>query len=133
MERILRDLARRLNAFDEASLMSMWEDYARRVQNFEPTRRWEEAALVFGFIQALRWKNQLFNYHWASESRPRDVNPLLQAQAKDDEERFRTAGEHLGPVKRVGGRDPARNKTKVLRFRPREEDRPPDQEQDPQE
>lgn len=70
MEHVLHKLAKQLNAYDEASLMALWEQYAAKVENFEPTKQWEEAALVFGIIQSVRWKNQLFNYHWAENSRP---------------------------------------------------------------
>lgn len=68
MEKALEKLARQLMGYDEASLASLWEKYAARVEHFEPTRRWEEAALVFGMIQAMRWKNQLFNFHWKQSS-----------------------------------------------------------------
>lgn len=70
MEKLLNRLARQLDAIDEASLMSLWSKYATTVSRFEPTQRWEDAALVFSLIQAKRWKNQLFNYHWAKQSRP---------------------------------------------------------------
>lgn len=70
MEKLLVRLARQLDAIDEASLMSLWSKYATAVSRFEPTQRWEEAALIFSLIQAKRWKNQLFNYHWAQQSRP---------------------------------------------------------------
>ena len=65
MERALKKLAAQLNAYDEASLMDLWEKYAHKTENFEPTREWEEGALIFSLIQAVRWKNQLFNHHWA--------------------------------------------------------------------
>lgn len=65
VQHVLVKLARQLLAFDEASLMSLWEDYARRVTAFEPSRRWEEAVIVLNLIQAVRFKNQLFNHHWA--------------------------------------------------------------------
>ena len=66
LEIALAKLARQINAFDEASLMDLWERYAEVVRRFEPTRRWEEAALVFGLIQSVRMKNQLFNYNLAA-------------------------------------------------------------------
>ena len=69
MDNVLKKLARQLMAFDEASLMSLWEKYAQEVQRFEPTKRWEESTVVLGFIQTLRWKNQLFNYNMAEQSR----------------------------------------------------------------
>ncbi len=69
MEQQLLKLARQLESFDEASLMNLWERYAAIVSHFEPTKRWEEAALVLSLIQAKRWKNQLFNQEWASRVR----------------------------------------------------------------
>lgn len=70
LENALLKLARQLVAFDEASLMDLWERYAESVRQFEPTRRWEEAALVFGLIQSVRMKNQLFNYNLAASRQP---------------------------------------------------------------
>lgn len=70
LENALLKLARQLVAFDEASLMDLWERYAEGVRQFEPTRRWEETALVFGLIQSVRMKNQLFNYNLADSRRP---------------------------------------------------------------
>jgi len=66
LENALVKLARQIVAFDEASLMDLWEKYAEVVRRFEPTRRWEEAALIFGVIQSVRMKNQLFNYNLAA-------------------------------------------------------------------
>ena len=54
MERALLKIARQINAYDEASLMDLWEKYAEIVRRFEPTKRWEEAALLFGVIQGMR-------------------------------------------------------------------------------
>lgn len=73
MDKALEKMARQLMAYDEASLASLWEKYAARVQHFEPTRKWEETALVFGMIQAMRWKNQLFNYHWKESADSGDL------------------------------------------------------------
>lgn len=70
MEKLLARLAHQLDALDEASLMSLWSKYAALASTFEPTRRWEENALIFSLIQAKRWKNQLFNYNWSRQSRP---------------------------------------------------------------
>ena len=125
MEKVLLKMARQLNAYDEATLMSMWDKFAKQVQQFEPTRRWEEAVLAFGFIQALRWKNQLFNYHWAAESRPKAEQgpglapPSLMEElleplegGKEEESDGGSSRENLG------------NRAKVLSFRPREDDEP---------
>ncbi len=77
MEHLLLKLARQLDALDEASLMALWDSYAEKVHRFEPTKRWEEAALVFSFIQAKRWKNQLFNHHWSQQMRPENAEMQL--------------------------------------------------------
>jgi hypothetical protein len=76
LENALVKLARQIVAFDEASLMDLWEKYAEVVRRFEPTRRWEEAALIFGIIQSVRMKNQLFNYN-LSASRAGTPGPGL--------------------------------------------------------
>ncbi len=76
MEHLLIKLARQLDALDEASLMALWDNYAEKVYRFEPTKRWEEAALVFSFIQAKRWKNQLFNHHWSKQMRPENMENI---------------------------------------------------------
>lgn len=70
MEKLLHKLARQLDSLDEASLMALWSKYATLTSRFEPTRRWEEACLVFSLIQAKRWKNQLFNYSWSQQRLP---------------------------------------------------------------
>lgn len=70
MEKALLKLARQINAYDEASLMSLWEKYAEKVSHFEPSKRWEESVLVFNLIQSTRFKNQLFNYNWAQSRMP---------------------------------------------------------------
>jgi hypothetical protein len=70
LENALQKLARQLVAFDEASLMDLWEKYAEAVRQFEPTRRWEESVLIFGLIQAVRMKNQLFNHNLAASRQP---------------------------------------------------------------
>lgn len=81
MEKALLKLARQINAFDEASLMSLWEKYAERVRQFEPTKRWEESVIIFNLIQSTRLKNQLFNYNWAQSRMPGDAPMELDLAA----------------------------------------------------
>ena len=73
MEQLLIKMARQLDALDEASLLALWDKYAVIVSHFEPTKRWEEAALVFSFIQAKRVENQLFNYSRSAQVHRRGV------------------------------------------------------------
>ncbi len=61
MEELLKKLAKQLLAMDEASLTTLWNKYYNIVMKFEPTKRWEEAAVILCMIQAIKWKNQLFN------------------------------------------------------------------------
>ena len=76
MQRVLEKMAKQLNEYDEASLMQLWQHYAARVHDFEPTKRWEEAAISLCLIQAVHWKNQLFNYHLAASATPADKTSL---------------------------------------------------------
>ena len=110
MERMLEKMAKQLNAYDEASLMSLWQTFASRVHEFEPTKRWEEAALVLCFIQAVRWKNQLFNYHRLATATPVDfpVSPILPRTAFE--------GPFGGAEKESETASAKPRKAKVLRF-----------------
>jgi hypothetical protein len=81
VEQVLLKLARQLRAFDEASLMALWDKYAEAVNRFEPSQRWEEAVLVLAMIQGMRFKNQLFNYHWAEGRQPGPADVPLPAMA----------------------------------------------------
>ena len=69
MDRALLKLAQQLNQYDESSLMELWNEYAGKVAHFEPSARWEEYALAFCMIQAVHWKNQLFNSELAASAR----------------------------------------------------------------
>ncbi len=76
MQRVLEKMAQKLNEYDEASLMHLWRHFAAQVREFEPTRRWEEAALALCLIQAVHWKNQLFNYQLALSASPADKGAM---------------------------------------------------------
>ncbi len=70
MESLLLKLARQLDAIDEASLTALWSKYAQIAAKFEPTKRWEQACLVLGFISAKHMKNRLFNHYWSQQQKP---------------------------------------------------------------
>lgn len=108
MERLLSKLANQLMACDEASIMSLWNTYALKVQEFEPTKEWEEASLIFCMIQGIVFKNQLFNYNLANEYAPvgtLDMSGFLPAEP-------RKAGDQgeLSPA------EPMKKKATRLRF-----------------
>lgn len=128
MERMLLKMAKQLNEYDEASLIALWERYARLVQEFEPSRRWEEAALVFSFIQAVRMKNQLFNKRLAESAKPdgskapaefvREVSAWTEKRrAKEEAKGASGAGKAEKPD--IGGASAGadgQKRRKVLRF-----------------
>ncbi len=128
LESALVKLVRQIVAFDEASLMDLWEKYAEVVRRFEPTRRWEEAALIFGVIQSVRMKNQLFNYN-LSASRAGTPGPglgfdMLNLTAPDSKPRTAAAGSApeappaaSKPV-RVSGRQGKPKAGKLIPLRP---------------
>ena len=80
MEKALRKLARQLDVYDEASLTALWDKLARQVENFEPTKEWEESVLMLGMVQALRWKNQLFNYNWSENLKMKSLLKTKKGQ-----------------------------------------------------
>ena len=125
MERMLLKMAQQLNAYDEASLMSLWDKYAEIVDGFEPSKRWEEAALVFSLVQAVRWKNQLFNLRLAEAARPsgQDGAPL---PGFDQVSGFlQTHGAaHDSAIPAGEGAARSKKRCKVLRFNRRKGDKP---------
>ena len=117
MEQLLIKMARQLDALDEASLLALWDKYAVIVSHFEPTKRWEEAALVFSFIQAKRWKNQLFNYSWSAQVHPGAASqPVAEACSCEAQAQSRDYPVPPAPQSREGCLRRARRK----RLRPQE-------------
>jgi len=74
VEKMLQRIASQLGAYDEASLLSLWDKYHREVRSFQPTQQWEESVLILCLLQSVRWKNQLFNSKWM-EQRSADFEP----------------------------------------------------------
>ncbi|WP_147821009.1 hypothetical protein [Salidesulfovibrio onnuriiensis] len=127
LEKAIVKLAKQLNAYDEASLMSLWEKYAEQVRRFEPTKRWEESVLVFNMIQSMRFKNQLFNYNWAQSREPEpDQHTDLAALTAPERPRRNGATQEPG-LKAEGLRFVEQNedgkdkpKGKILKLTPRD-------------
>lgn len=122
LEKALGKMARQLNAYDEASLMNLWEKYAEKVRHFEPTRRWEDDTLVFCLLQSMRLKNQLFNHRWSESRNPQpESNGVDLAALTAPEGRIQGEFEAEKTRKDIGedtGDDD--HKGKVLRFKPRD-------------
>lgn len=124
MEKPLLDMARKLMAYDEASLTTLWEKYAAIVENFEPTKRWEEAVVALGLIQTIRWKNQLFNYHWLEQESDPGKRGLPTAMPADSASFFQHSKEKNEAVEDDAPSEAEKKakSAKVLQFRPREEE-----------
>jgi hypothetical protein len=61
MEKALDRLAEQILGFDEASLAHLREKYRQRIENFDGTRDWERAVIIYCIINAVSMKNALFN------------------------------------------------------------------------
>lgn len=130
MERALLKLAQQLNQYDESSLMELWNDYAGKVAHFEPSARWEESALAFCMIQALHWKNQLFNSELAASARrgKLDDKELKNELASFSKNRFDSRPPAADKDGQEGGKKSVRaadkKACKVLVFRPTDVSKP---------
>jgi len=115
VEKALQKIAKQIMGFDEASLSALYDKYAEAVQRFEPTKKWEEAVVMLGIIQTVRWKNQLFNHRWKAGKAPaQGASGQLMPEPKTGPK----PGGESGPAEGNGGD----KRGKVLRFRPREDD-----------
>lgn len=114
MEKMLQKLAQQLNSLDESSLTSLWDSLAAKVERFEPSKAWEEAVLALSMVQAMRWKNQLFNYYWSQSVKAgADASPAGSdrgAFASRDGASGLNAGPDVGHA--------PKQRCKILSFRP---------------
>ncbi|MBW2623394.1 MAG: hypothetical protein JRD68_10850 [Deltaproteobacteria bacterium] len=61
IEKTLNQIAERIVSLDEASLTSLLPHYRKIMEEFEPTKEWEKAVIIFFLINSVRVKNTLFN------------------------------------------------------------------------
>lgn len=124
MEQVLLKLARQLRAFDEASLMALWDKYAESVTRFEPSQRWEESVLVLAMIQGMRFKNQLFNHHWAEGRLPgQPATPVPAVAAPAETQSSAPGATNQAGATSATGAQPVAGKPrrgKLLAFRPKD-------------
>ncbi len=69
----LDKLAQQILSLDEASLTSLWKKYKKQMENFEPSKEWEKAVIIFFIINAVRAKNQIFNEQIMHQQKPAPV------------------------------------------------------------
>ncbi|MDR0549285.1 MAG: hypothetical protein LBI10_07780 [Deltaproteobacteria bacterium] len=61
LEDILRSLARRVLALDEDELVRLIPKYRKRMDNFTPTKEWEESVIIYFIINGFRVKSAQFS------------------------------------------------------------------------
>jgi hypothetical protein len=83
LESALDKLAQQILGLDEASLSSLWDKYKKRMEQFEPSKEWEKAVIIFFIINAVRAKNHIFNEQIVRQH-PSPVPPGKPPQKKPD-------------------------------------------------
>ncbi len=82
MERALEKLAEQILSFDEASLVHLREKYRLRIENFDGTREWERAVVIFCIINAVSMKNALFNENILKRAKQKEERPSPTEQGR---------------------------------------------------
>ena len=80
MEKALEKLAEQLLAFDEASLASLREKYRLRIEQFDGTKDWERAVIIYCMINAVSLKNTLFNENVLRRKKDKEKKAREQAR-----------------------------------------------------
>ena len=75
MEKALEKLAEQILSFDEASLSNRRETYRLRIENFDGTKDWEKAVLIYSIINAVSLKNTLFNENVVRQMKDKKERP----------------------------------------------------------
>ncbi|MBN2178165.1 MAG: hypothetical protein JW743_01875 [Deltaproteobacteria bacterium] len=84
LEKTLENIAERILALDEASLTGLWKKYKLKMEEFNTTKEWEKAVIVFFIINAVRVKNHIFNEQVAkNQEKHSDKNPDNKKKSKD--------------------------------------------------
>ena len=61
LEKALDKIAEQITALDEASLTQLRKKYLNKLFQFEPTKEWEKAVIIYFIINGVVAKNNLFN------------------------------------------------------------------------
>ena len=61
LEKALENIAENILALDESSLAGLWEKYRKKMEQFDTTKEWEKAVIIFFIINSVRVKNHIFN------------------------------------------------------------------------
>jgi hypothetical protein len=75
MEKALERLAKQILSFDEASLANLREKYRLRIEQFDGTKDWEKAVIIYCLINAVSLKNTLFNENVLKRKKEMEEKP----------------------------------------------------------
>ncbi len=89
MERALEKLAEQILSFDEGSLATLREKYRSRIENFDGTKDWEKAVIIYCIINAVGMKNTLFNENVLKKTKDKEGRPLRQRRGHPDLKRVK--------------------------------------------
>ena len=89
MERALEKLAEQILSFDEASLANLREKYRLRIENFDGTKDWEKAVIIYCMINAVSMKNTLFNENVLKRTKDKEGKSLRQRRGHPDLKRVK--------------------------------------------
>jgi len=82
MERALEKLAEQILSFGEASLANLREKYRLRIENFDGTKDWEKAVIIYCIINAVSMKNALFNENVLKRMKGKGEKPPRQGPTR---------------------------------------------------
>ena len=82
MEKVLEKLAEQLLAYDEASLANLSEKYRLRIEQFDGTKEWEKAVIIYCMINAVSLKNTLFNENMLKKKKGKEKPPPSSARPR---------------------------------------------------
>ena len=80
MEKALDRLAEQILSFDEASLVHLREKYRLRLEDFDGTKEWEKAVIIFCIINAVSMKNAIFNEHILKRAKHKEERSFPKEQ-----------------------------------------------------
>lgn len=89
MEKALERLAEQILSFDEASLASLREKYRLRIENFDGTKEWEKAVIIYYIINGVSMKNALFNENVLKRRKGKEKELSPQGRSRPDLKRVK--------------------------------------------
>jgi hypothetical protein len=112
LEKALDKIAEQITALDEASLTQLRKKYLNRLFQFEPTKEWEKAVIIYFIINGVIAKNNLFNHHILEQQQG-------ETQKERTEQKPPRGGKSPAPSSKfIKRRDPAKRgkgKLKVIK------------------